>query len=232
MANSNNAEQQQDSEPFPTLPSVAGPPPSTQAPAAPSAQVRSSSQPSQVQNGQYRMRRTPIATPICRPSVRIRRTSSARTIPTIAGNSTQLQSPSHVLSSSTPTQQSDGVEDNRRRSSSEPQRPGWVVMMGTTLARSTTGGAAQGTQLPCVVEEVSGHEAGTLAPPQTAATANLAPPTPGPDSVMRRLSVGARSAWRRRSTIKQQEEEIDPEIVDWLDVVGEYICIIHLNTAC
>ena len=87
------------------------------------------------------------------------------------------------------------------------------------------------------MEEVSGHDAGTLATPQTAATANLAPPES--DSVMRRFSVSARSAWRRRSRasfatkpLQQQEEELDPELVDLLDVVGECLFVIPLNTAC
>jgi len=99
---------------------------------------------------------------------------------------------------------------------------------GYPLARATTG-VTQGVQLPSVVEEVSSHDAGILATPQVAATATLAPPTPGHDSIMRRLSVGARSAWNRRSRAgtankqpeNQQEDELDPELVDLLDVVGE-----------
>jgi len=233
-SNNNNAEQQRDSEPFPALTPVAESPPAVSTQAAPFTQVPDSSQPYLSQNGGYQVRRTSVATPMRRPSVRIRRTPSARAVPTTADPSTQSQSRSATL-----TQPSDDVEANRRRSSSEPQRPGWFRTSGApSLARSTTGGGTQGTQLPCVMEEGSAHDAGTLPTLHGDTTGNLAPPTAGPDGVMRRLSVGARSAWRRRSRVdtttrqdgRLEEEEMDPEIVDWLDVVGEYCSLFHLNT--
>jgi len=100
------------------------------------------------------------------------------------------------------------------------------MAQGEPLARSTT--AQQALPLPPVTEEGSHPDA--VPPLGSAANPAELLAVPQQDAgIMRRLSVGARNAIKRRSvgalsarqSSHADEEELDPRLVDILDVVGK-----------
>lgn len=98
------------------------------------------------------------------------------------------------------------------------------MAQGEALARAST--AQQTPQLPSVTEETSNREGAPLGTAENPAEL-LAVPAQNA-GVLRRLSVGARNAVRRSvashaSREREEEEELDPELVDVLDVVGKSI---------
>ena len=180
----------------------------------------------------------PAPANVRRPSVRLRRQTSARPPSWAPAEGATTSQPTSYAAPPTagpssrppgaalPNINEDAIEANRKRSSSEPQRPAWVLAQDDSLVRSTT--AQQPSLLPPVAEEGS-HRDG-MPPVGTAVNPAELLAVPQQDAgIMRRLSVGARNAMKRRSvgaasarqSSQVEEEELDPRLVDILDVVGK-----------
>lgn len=159
---------------------------------------------------------------IWRPSIRIRRFPSSGNLP---GGNPQINQPYDNTSrrdwqlnnNSTPhinnhVPPADDTIDtsNRRRSSSEPQRPAWLSSQSATTAGPPR--VRAGSYIPDIIEEAS--------PTQTGPT--FAPIHPGGNTAAHEVPIPLQHSHTYSEAVPNAQGEYDTDLVDFLDLVGMY----------
>lgn len=194
----------------------------TQIPYAPPTRVQQFEPPSRTPQVQQPQAPAPTAAPVTRTrtgSIRLRRPSSARDIPIaqpapVAHPLQTIPQAQPVPSSPRPTPERDDSwlgQGNRRRSSSEPQRPSVALLEAEhNLRRHPTAT----TPLQPLYEDASqtGPNAGAGPPPSRGGSKRN---RPGMNRMTSAINL-------RRRDHQRHDHNIDNDMVDMLDVIGRY----------
>lgn len=161
--------------------------------------------------------------PIWRPSIRIRRTPSSNNL-ALAGRNPHINEPLdntisrrdlQVDNTSTPhidshlSSNDDAIEAERRRSSSEPQRPAWLSSQSSMTAGPPR--VRAGSYIPDIVEEAS---------PTKQEGPTFAPINSGREHTANKSRVPLQHSHSYNEAVPNGEGEYDTELVDFLDLVG------------
>lgn len=166
---------------------------------------------------------------IWRPSIRIRRLSSSGNLP---GRNSQINQPydntsrrdwqinnnnsTPHIDNQLPAADNTVETSNRRRSSSEPQRPAWLTSQSVTTSGPPR--VRAGSYIPDIIEEAT---------PTKQEGPIFAPIQPGGNNAASEAPILLQHSHSYNEAVPNVQGEYDTDLVDFLDLVGLYTLKFH-----